>query len=167
MIPIQYLGGDVTQPQGEGNKLIAHVCNNVLRFDAGVALAIARRWPKAEEVYMSWPENRFGHDPSFKLGEVQFVEVGGVVERQKLIIANMLAQEGLRTRHNRIPLRYEALGTCLWKVCQEAKRRNASVHMPRIGAGRAGGWWDQIEQLIISNISIYDIPVFVYDFSEK
>jgi O-acetyl-ADP-ribose deacetylase (regulator of RNase III) len=52
----------------------------------------------------------------------------------------------------------------LQKVSDFAKAQNASVHMPRIGCGLAGGTWDQIEPLIIATLINSVISVWVYDF---
>lgn len=35
--------------------------------------------------------------------------------------------------------------------------------MPRIGAGLAGGSWDQIEPLILNHLTERGIPVTIYD----
>lgn len=164
---IQYVRGDVTLPTGGGNILIVHVCNNIGRFNAGVAAAIARRFPEAKTAYEAWFAGSRAEYPPFRLGEVCFVAASGfAIEGEKIFIANMLAQEGLRTQRNLVPLRYDALNTCLWKVCLEAKRLNASVHMPRIGAGRAGGCWPIIESKIKNNLCLFEIPVFVYDLED-
>jgi O-acetyl-ADP-ribose deacetylase (regulator of RNase III) len=60
--------------------------------------------------------------------------------------------------------RYEAVDECLKKLGLKALEINASVHMPRIGCGLAGGKWENIEPLIISNLTERGIPVYVYDF---
>jgi hypothetical protein len=39
----------------------------------------------------------------------------------------------------------------------------ATIHMPRIGCGLAGGKWESVEPLI--RIAIPTIEVFVYDLS--
>jgi len=41
---------------------------------------------------------------------------------------------------------------------------HASVHMPRIGCGLAGGRWDRIEPLIDTALCQRGVPVTVYDF---
>ena len=46
------------------------------------------------------------------------------------------------------PVRYEAIEKCLATVDDKAKELSASIHMPRIGCGLAGGNWDAIEPLI-------------------
>ena len=39
----------------------------------------------------------------------------------------------------------------------------ATVHMPRIGCGLAGGTWDNIEPIIERTLCEADIEVSVYD----
>lgn len=48
---IQYITGDATDPTGGGNKIIAHVCNDIGAWGAGFVLAISRRWPQPEAEY--------------------------------------------------------------------------------------------------------------------
>jgi len=40
---LSFVTGDVTLPQGDGLKIVAHCCNDIGAFGAGVALAIAMR----------------------------------------------------------------------------------------------------------------------------
>ena len=40
----------------------------------------------------------------------------------------------------------------------------ASVHMPGIGCGVAGGTWDRIEPIIFRTLRERDVAVNVYDF---
>jgi hypothetical protein len=62
------------------------------------------------------------------------------------------------------PIRYEAVLAGLDKIGVFAAENSATVHMPRIGCGLAGGTWDQIEPLLISAIADRDILITVYDF---
>ncbi len=62
------------------------------------------------------------------------------------------------------PIRYEAVKECLEMVAQYAAEKKASVHMPRIGCGLAGGTWDNIEPLITDSFIDREIAVTVYDF---
>jgi len=41
----------------------------------------------------------------------------------------------------------------------------ASVHLPRIGCGLAGGEWSKIEPLLEKHICVKDVAVFVYDLA--
>jgi O-acetyl-ADP-ribose deacetylase (regulator of RNase III) len=52
---------------------------------------------------------------------------------------------------------------CLATLAEEALRLRASVHMPRIGCGLAGGTWERIGPLVEEELSARDIPVTVYD----
>jgi len=70
----------------------------------------------------------------------------------------------MKTGSNGVPIRYEAVKTCLGKIALEAKKLEASIHMPRIGCGLAGGKWDKIEPIIKETLMQQDIDVFVYDF---
>jgi O-acetyl-ADP-ribose deacetylase (regulator of RNase III) len=64
----------------------------------------------------------------------------------------MVAQHGIRTSSNGPPIRYPAVEACLTTVGTEARRLGASVHMPRIGCGLAGGRWDRIEPIIVRTL---------------
>lgn len=157
MIDIQYLKGDATCPQAKGSKIIAHICNDLGGWGKGFVLAISRRWPEPEQAYRQWFKERAEND--FALGSVQFVSA-----EKYIWVANMVAQHGMKNNGRNPPIRYEAVAQCLEKVCGKAKELGASVHMPRIGCGLAGGKWDKIEPLIVEKLSENDIAVTVYDF---
>ena len=61
------------------------------------------------------------------------------------------------------PIRYEAVRQCLKKVALFAMEQKASIHMPRIGCGLAGGKWELIEQIIKEELIDKEIAVTVYD----
>ena len=50
-------------------------------------------------------------------------------------------------------------------VALEALRLGASVHMPRIGCGLAGGDWQLVGKMVEEELVSVDVPVTVYDFS--
>jgi O-acetyl-ADP-ribose deacetylase (regulator of RNase III) len=152
---ITYLKGDATQPKGTGSRIIAHVCNNKGGWGAGFVLAISKRWKKPEQSYRNWAKGN-GKIP-FVLGNVEVINV-----EPNLYVANMIAQDGYRNNKRAIPLQYDALIACLTKLAAAASLMNASIHMPRIGCGLAGGTWSIVEKIIEK--SLYDVPVFVYDY---
>ena len=159
MKQIEFLQGDATQPQCSGNKIIAHVCNDIGGWGKGFVLAISKRWPEPESEYRKWHRNRAKND--FGLGAVQ------IVETEKYIsIANMIGQRGTKTGSNGPPVRYDAIEKCLRSVANHAIERNASIHMPRIGCGLAGGKWEKIEPIVQSVLCAADIQVYVYDFGK-
>jgi hypothetical protein len=79
-------------------------------------------------------------------------------------VANLVGQRGTRTaRSTGVPVRYEAIDTALARLADPVLALNASVHMPRIGCGLAGGRWDRVEPLIANRLTAQGIPVTVYD----
>ncbi|MBW1779274.1 MAG: macro domain-containing protein [Deltaproteobacteria bacterium] len=147
-----YLCGDATRPEGRGPAIIAHVCNDIGAWGKGFVLAVSRRWPEPEEVF------RLKRKYKLKLGKVQLVRV-----EDELWVANMVAQHGTRrSREGRAPIRYEALRTCLLKVEAMADALDASIHMPRIGCGLAGGKWarveDVLDEIVEADVYVYDLP---------
>ncbi len=153
---IEYVRGDATTPLGKGPKVIAHVCNDLGGWGKGFVLAVSRRWPEPEKEFRRWHRARAGND--FGLGAVQLVQVG-----PRLWVANMVGQHGIRTGSKGVPVRYEAIDTALATVAVEAAERGASVHMPRIGCGLAGGHWERVEPLITERLVTPGIAVTVYD----
>lgn len=149
-IKITYLRGDATQPQGKGNKIIPHICNDIGAWGAGFVLALSRRWSEPEQVYRSLNK--------WDLTNVHFIQV-----EDDITIANMIAQVGIGRRTNgSSPLSYSALRVCLSKVNDYAVKHNATLHMPKIGAGLAGGDWNQIEKIILSVMSV-DVYVYLFE----
>ncbi|MES2707578.1 MAG: macro domain-containing protein [Verrucomicrobiota bacterium] len=164
MSSIIYLNGDATRPQASGAAMIVHVCNDVGGWGAGFVLAVSKRWPEPERRYRSWKRNqgpaRNPEDPTFALGEVQFVEVEG-----DIVVANLIGQHGTRRGAGGTPpIRYDAVTEGLQKVAARASSLGASIHMPRIGCGLAGGSWDQMEPIIQKCLTEPGLKVFVYDF---
>ncbi|MCJ0874712.1 macro domain-containing protein [Streptomyces sp. AP-93] len=149
--------GDASSPQARGPKIIAHVCNDLGGWGKGFVLALSKRWSEPEAAYRAWHRGRSGND--FGLGAVQLVQV-----RPDTWVANMVGQHGMRTGSGGPPIRYEAVERCLALLAAHAAELGASVHMPRIGCGLAGGKWSRIEPLIRDGLCAKGIPVTVYDF---
>ena len=159
MPDITYVTGDATAPAGDGPKIICHVCNDIGAWGAGFVLAISRRWAQPEAAFRDWFAGKAEND--FALGAVQFVPVG-----PDLWVANMIGQRGIRKTKSGPPIRYEAVETALARVAERAGELKASIHMPRIGCGLAGGSWDRIEPLIRNTLVAAGVPVTVYDFGK-
>ena len=153
---INYLKGDATKPQGDGPKYIVHVCNDIGAWGRGFVLALSRRWTLPERSY----RNSFRRRAIPILGEIQLVPV-----EDDITVVNMIAQRGIRPSKGGPPIRYPALEGCLGKVAKHIKEsgKPISVHMPRIGAGLAGGDWEKIEQIIKDQLVSQGIEVTVYD----
>ena len=154
---LNYIKGDATAPVGEGNKIIAHVCNDIGGWGRGFVLALSKRWPQPEREFKKW----YKSGENFSLGEVIFVQV-----EENTWVANMVGQRDIKRKHDTAgdpPVRYEAIGKALSKVAVFANEIKASVHMPRIGCGLAGGTWDKMEPIIMQELADKGIPVTVYD----
>ena len=157
MLTIEYIRGDATQPQAKGNRIVAHVFNDLGGWGKGFVLAVSKRWPEPESAYRAWHRARSKND--FGLGTIQVVPVEPYVW-----IANMVAQRGIKMGSNGPPIRYEAVRSCFKKLATEAKGLGASVHMPRIGCGLAGGKWEEIEPIILDELISQGVEVTIYDF---
>ncbi|MFF7867589.1 macro domain-containing protein [Streptomyces qaidamensis] len=159
MSGIMYVRGDATVPSVKGVKVIAHVCNDIGGWGKGFVLAISRRWPEPEAAYRAWHRDRAAND--FALGAVQCVQV-----ERYVWIANMIGQRGTRTGSKGVPVRYEAIDSALETLAGKAAELGASVHMPRIGCGLAGGTWSRVEPLVEGRLVRRGIRVTVYDHGE-
>jgi O-acetyl-ADP-ribose deacetylase (regulator of RNase III) len=153
-MPIEYVRGDATNPLGPGNKIVAHCCNDQGKWGKGFVLALSRKWPGPEAEYRRWWREKEG----FGLGEVQLVQVEPVVW-----VANLIGQHGTKGGSQGPPIRYPALSQALTKLAGEAARLSASVHMPRIGCGLAGGKWEVVGPMIEEALCRAGIAVTVYD----
>lgn len=148
---LSYLKGDATNPMAKGQKIVVHIVNDTHAWGKGFVMALSKKWPDLREQYLAW------RDDSFYLGAVQFVPVAN-----SIVVANMVAQHGIRPGSKGPPIRYSALDLCLQEVAKYAKAHNASVHGPRFGAGLAGGSWEKIEPIILRTLA--DLDVYIYDF---
>jgi len=169
-MPITYTRGDATKPVGEGVKIIPHCVNTVGGWGAGFVLALSKRWRAPESRYRKW--FREGTNAGFELGATQLVLVEE--EPDQIWVANMVAQVGYIRKNQQqewtdgtieSPIRYEALEKCFATVAEQAVRRNASIHMPRVGAGLARGDWPTIEKIVEKTLK--GLSVTVYDLSKS
>ncbi len=154
---IRYRSGDVARPDADGPSLIAHVVSDSARVWGrfGVARSLASRYPDAAKAFRAWSVASPEH---LRLGKVHHVVVSGDFP---VTIASMVAQRGYGPSVEP-RLVYSALAEALDRVAELAQRKSASVHLPRIGAGQAGGRWDLVEELIDERLVRAGIAVTVY-----
>ncbi len=153
---INYIKGDATTPIGEDNKIIVHICNDIGGWGKGFVMALSRRWQKPEKEYRAW----YASGEGFELGALQLVAV-----EDNLWVANLIGQHKLRKgADGSPPIRYDAIQKGLKSLGAKAIELNASVHMPRIGCGLAGGKWEEIEPIILDALIDKKVAVTVYDF---
>lgn len=148
--------GSALAPRGDGHKFILHIVNDKTPNwgGAGFASALRGHWPQVQDDFRDWAAQ---HRSNLKLGSVRLCRVD-----EAITVASVVAQHGYGpSEHPRI--RYTALRDGLRSVATAARVRNASVHMPRIGTGQAGGSWDVISDIIEEVIVDDGIDVIVYD----
>lgn len=152
---ILYKKGDATNPTISGNKIIVHICNDVGGWGKGFVMALSAKWKAPETSYRNWYKTK----QDFALGEVQFVQV-----EEMLWVANVIGQRDIKSdKEGNPPVRYDAISSGLAKVAAFALDNNASIHMPRIGCGLAGGKWALMEPIITQQLIEKGLSVTVYD----
>ena len=151
------LNGDATAPVGSGPRVIVHICNDIGGWGSGFVVAVSKRWKEPEADFRAWYKGRNEND--FALGAVRFVPV-----EDELWVGNMIGQHTIRATPDGPPIRYDAVKEALGRVGDFALDRGASVHMPRIGCGLAGGTWDRIGPIVQSELLARGVETFVYDF---
>jgi hypothetical protein len=153
---ITYKFGDATEPSTKGNFIIAHVVNDRAQRWGGRGFAkyLKSKWPATEKAFLKWRQQNPGE---FKLGCIHKFNLD---DRAQVI--SMIAQKGYGPSDSP-RIRYNALKACLKEVGREALSNSASVHMPRIGSGQAGGSWNIISELIEDELCSQGIQVSVYD----
>lgn len=156
-LPIRLLHGNVLEPRNGGKKIICQLVNDkAIKWGGGVARKIAKRFPGAEKAYTEQVMQIPQRD---RLGRVIFSEAS-----EDLTIASLIGQEGFGP--SLFPrIRYAELQTSLEQVADHAASIGASIHMPKIGTGSAGGDWSTIEEMIDDVmvrkglfVNVYDVP---------
>ena len=152
---LEYVKGDATHPKGEGMKYIVHICNDIGAWGAGFVVAVSKRWKDPERLYRQWARRE-----RLKLGEIQPILVA-----IDITVINMVGQKDIHPKNGIPPIRYSAVRKCLSKVAEYQQENGslATIHMPRIGAGLAGGNWQTIEDIIKDELVNKGIGVTVYD----
>jgi len=149
MSKINYVVGDATRPIGDGKKIICHICNDIGAWGAGFVLALSKRW--------RYPEDRYHAMPKYELGTAMVLKV-----EDDIYVANMIGQHMTRPDANgNPPIRYVSVADALFVVNKIANELGATLHMPRIGCGLAGGDWKIIEailqEFVTVDVTVYDL----------
>jgi hypothetical protein len=152
---ITYLKGDASAPRGGGSQLLVQLVNDsAFTWGGGFSLVVRQKWPPAQQAFRSWAYN---NKRNLSLGNVHLAPADS-----RITIASMIAQHGYGPSP-RPRIRYSALRSCLQHLSKIALERSATVHMPRIGSGLAGGSWNIVSELIDEALCRRGVNVFVYD----
>jgi len=190
---INYVKGNALKPEGEGNKVIIHCCNDEGGWGSGFVLGISNKWQEPEQKYRDWHEagsynlTKFGDsfihrhlgeyqaresevtNPNvpFFLGQIQPVKV-----ESDITVINMIGQRSTGILNLKVgdaiikwpPVRYGCITECLYRVAAYCLENNMSVHAPRFCCGLAAGQWDIIEKIIEQTLIAAGVDVTIYDF---
>jgi O-acetyl-ADP-ribose deacetylase (regulator of RNase III) len=157
--PLTSRHGDALEPVGAEPKLLLQVVNDqALFWGGGFAKKAGKKWRSAQSQFRQWA---YDHR-NLKLGNIHAVKV-----QPDLTLVSLVAQRGFRGPSSGPRLRYTALFSALEKVAELAKTQSATVHMPRIGTGEAGGSWNLIEGIIRETLISRGIKVRIYLHSHR
>ncbi|HEY3971581.1 MAG TPA: ImmA/IrrE family metallo-endopeptidase [Candidatus Sulfotelmatobacter sp.] len=158
-LPITYVRGDATSTRGDGSKVLVQVVNDgaFTWGGGGFAAAVKNKWPSAQRAFTLEVTN---DKAKLKLGNVIANEL-----QPNVVLTSLVAQHGYGPSP-RPRIRYGALRDGLLQVAKIAKAKNATVHMPRIGTGLAGGAWPVVEEIVREVLVQAAIKVFVYDLPQ-
>jgi hypothetical protein len=154
---VSYVRGDATIPRGAGAKVVVQVVNDGTPNwgGGGFASAVRRAFPQVQAEFKDWWE--IETKGKKRLGLVHMSEVSHGVW-----VISIVAQHGYGSSPTP-RIRYTALREGLIQVAAHAASRRASVHMPRIACGQAGGSWPVVEELVRDIILSRGLAVTVYD----
>ncbi len=173
---INYLIGDATHPRSK-QTIIAHGCNSASKWGSGFVLAVDKLSPLPRQAYRDWykttkayavnencivnlPESGdMTYEIPFMLGEIQLVKI-----RPGLAVANMITQKDTGMFDHLIPLRYDSLRECFYRLYRACKKvKVMHVTMPKIGCGLACGDWKIVEKLVQEELVARGVEVDVYE----
>uniref|UniRef100_UPI00398E5C1D chromodomain-helicase-DNA-binding protein 1-like isoform X1 n=2 Tax=Pristiophorus japonicus TaxID=55135 RepID=UPI00398E5C1D len=160
---IHYVLGDVTHPTAADKEdaLIVHCVDDSGRWGkGGLFSALEARSDEPRKQY-----GRAGKMKDLSLGSVLLFPIDDKESRNtgQDLLALIVAQQ--RDRSNNLSgIKLTALEEGLKKLHGAAKKRNASVHLPRIGHTTKGFNWYGTERLIRKYLSSRGIATYIYYF---
>lgn len=156
---ITYVTGDLLDlDDGTDPVVIAQVVSDASHAwgRLNVAAALSRAFPDAARAFRAWT---VAEAENLRLGRVHILDQR--LDGREVTVVSMVAQAGFGPGAG-VRLRYDALAECLDRVADLAVGRGVRVHVPRIGAGQAGGRWDVIAELINTYLVGDGVPVTVH-----
>lgn len=157
---IKYISGDVTHPQaGLEDAVIVHCVDDSGHWGrGGLFTALETRSAEPRKIY-----ELAGKMKDLSLGGVLLFPIDDKESRNKGqdLLALIVAQH--RDRSNTLSgIKMAALEDGLRKIFSAAKKKKASVHLPRIGHSTKGFNWYGTERLIRKHLAAKGIPTYIY-----
>lgn len=155
---MKFVKGDVTKLRGSGPRILAHIVNDKTpNWGAGVGRAVQVKWPEIHGAFKSWVLKT---PRALSLGNVFHSDILD----EQVSVFQMICQHGY-VQTGKTLVRYAPLKQCLEKLAAFAEQSKATIHMPKIGTGYAGGSWQFIQQMIDEvlcskglSVTIYELP---------
>uniref|UniRef100_A0A663DQ54 Chromodomain-helicase-DNA-binding protein 1-like n=1 Tax=Aquila chrysaetos chrysaetos TaxID=223781 RepID=A0A663DQ54_AQUCH len=162
---IKYVMGDVTHPKAEEeDAIIVHCLDDSGRWGrGGLFTALEARSDQPRKIY-----EMAGKMKDLELGGTLLFPIDDKKSRKKGqdLLALIVAQH--RDRSNNLSgIKLSALEKGLKKIYLAAKKRNATVHLPRIGYATKGFNWYGTERLIRKYLATRGIPTLMYPFGQS
>ncbi|XP_071665447.1 chromodomain-helicase-DNA-binding protein 1-like isoform X2 [Patagioenas fasciata] len=159
---IKYVMGDVTHPKAEEeDAIIVHCLDDSGRWGrGGLFTALEARSDQPKKIY-----EMAGKMKDLELGGTLLFPIDDKKSKRKGqdLLALIVAQH--RDRSNNLSgIKLSALEKGLKKIYLAAKKRNATVHLPRIGYATKGFNWYGTERLIQKYLATRGIPTLIYYF---
>ncbi|XP_024894242.1 chromodomain-helicase-DNA-binding protein 1-like isoform X2 [Pteropus alecto] len=159
---IKYVSGDVTHPQaGAEDAVIVHCVDDSGCWGrGGLFTALEKRSAEPRKIY-----ELAGKMKDLSLGGVLLFPIDDKESRNEGqdLLALIVAQH--RDRANVLSgIKMAALEEGLKKIFLAAKKKKASVHLPRIGHATRGFNWYGTERLIRKHLAARGIPTYIYYF---
>uniref|UniRef100_A0A8C9P0U4 Chromodomain helicase DNA binding protein 1 like n=1 Tax=Spermophilus dauricus TaxID=99837 RepID=A0A8C9P0U4_SPEDA len=159
---IKYVSGDVTHPQAQAeDAFIVHCVDDSGRWGrGGLFTALEARSAEPRKIY-----ELAGKMKDLSLGGVLLFPIDDKESRNtgQDLLALVVAQH--RDRSNVLSgIKMAALEEGLKKIFLAAKKKKASVHLPRIGHATRGFNWYGTERLIRKHLAARGIPTYIYYF---
>lgn len=136
--------GDATVPESDHD--LYHIVNDCRAWGRGFVLALSKRFPNIDLAFKQ---------QHMRLGDVWYYDTPSGMR-----VVNLCAQTGIQSASNLVPLRMEALESTLKKAYADSLLKGRKVKMPKIGAGLAGGNWQDILALI-QRVATVDTTIYM------
>ena len=147
---IKYKKGDLLTNIKDPNVFIAHGCNCRGVMGSGFALQVKMLYPKVYEEYKKTFDKG-----NLRLGTIQFIRQ----DKTSPCIINMQTQDGYG--RGGVFIDYNAVRSCFMEF-SILNINKQDLHIPKIGAGLAGGDWSIISSIIEDECKSFN--VYVWEF---
>ena len=134
---IEYRKGNLLEAKVD---VIAHGCNCRKTMGSGVAKQIAQAMPKVRSA-----DRRLHLSPKKRLGKIDIVDVSDYPFPCSFVI-NAYTQLNFGKGGRMVS--YRAISDCFERIYEFVNENGHSLAIPKIGAKRGGGNWNEIERRI-------------------